>query len=209
MTAADSGGPPISSGHPLSLLYPADQDALRVIYGDIDVEDLGAWSSESTHLHGNGPHVGFGVALRNGYAEPRAYGHLPDTDLSDNRALSGTVIWRGALVGFSERQPVMGDARVSVDLAELDGRAIFTNWRAGPLARRRVRPGPARHGLTVICVTTTPCAATPSTGPAAMMVHSPASSLAGPTKGLPARWSAATSPPHSAPHANHRESVHG
>ena len=97
--------------------------------------DFGAWDSESTHLHGNGQHAAFGVAMRNGYSEPYAYGYLPDSDLADNTALTGTANWMGTLFGFTpEAEPVAGDASVSVGLSTLTGQADFNNlesWAVG------------------------------------------------------------------------------
>ena len=115
---------------PLSLLYPIDREALQAVYSlepGTDPSSLGPWTSTSLHIHGNSPHAGFGVALRNGYAEPWAYGSLPETELANNSALSGTVTWNGGLVGFSEQRPVVGDASLSVNLATMEGAADFMN----------------------------------------------------------------------------------
>ena len=66
------------ASQPLSLLYEADREALRALYGAFEdgdtLADFGPWANTALHIHGNGPHAGFGVALRNGYAEPWAYG---------------------------------------------------------------------------------------------------------------------------------------
>ena len=121
-----------------SILHPLDREGLQALYGHLEpgdtLLDFGPWQSTSTHIAGNGPHANFGVALRNGYSEPWAHGPAPATDLADNRALLGTVIWDGALVGFSGHQSVTGDALISVDLTvlndplpELDGSAVFTD----------------------------------------------------------------------------------
>ena len=115
---------------PHSLLYPLDREALQARYNRLSDGDsptsFGPWSSTSLHLRGEGRHADFGVALRNDYAEPWAYGHLPGTDLASNRALSGTVTWEGALLGFSGRRPVAGDAAIGVQLGTLTGTADFT-----------------------------------------------------------------------------------
>ena len=130
---------------PSSVLYPVDREALRFLYGGGSLDNFGPWATTSTHLHGNGPYAGFGVALRNGYAEPYAYGPWPGVGaLADNRALSGTVTWEGALLGFSEMRPVVGDARIAVELAVLTGTADFTaleSWVAG------IAPGEAGTGM--------------------------------------------------------------
>jgi len=132
---------------PSSLLYPVDREALRVLYGGSgSPTDFGPWAATSTHLHGNGPYAGFGVALRNGYAEPYAYGLWPGAgDLANNQALTGTVTWEGVLLGFSGRQSVAGDAEISVNLGTLAGTADFTSlesWTAG------ATPGAAGTGTT-------------------------------------------------------------
>ena len=90
---------------PMSLVYPLDREALQVLYTNLelgdDPADFGTWQSTSVHIAGNGQHANFGVALRNGIAEPWAHGYLPETDLADNRALAGTVTWSGALLGLT------------------------------------------------------------------------------------------------------------
>ncbi len=128
-------------GHRLSVLSALDREALRVRYGRLGYQepltDFGPWASTSLHLSGHGPHVSFGVAWRNSYGEPWAHGYLPETDLNDNPVLQGTAIWAGALLGFtSAGEPVAGDARIAVGLAQLTGRADFTNmeqWGIGEL----------------------------------------------------------------------------
>ncbi len=131
------GSNAIYAAGPASILKPIDREALQALYGHLELHDsptaLGPWSSTSTHFIGDGRHADFGVALRNGYAEPWARGARPSSTLANNRALLGTVIWDGALVGFSGHQSVTGDALISVDLTvldaplpELDGSAVFT-----------------------------------------------------------------------------------
>ena len=121
---------------PMSLLYPVDRAAIRALYS-LDPGDspyaLGPWSSTATHIHGNREHTGFGVAYRNGYAEPWAYGYNPPFDLRQNTSLRGNVTWRGTLLGFTPQvQAVAGNASVSVNMSSLNGRADFTGleyWR--------------------------------------------------------------------------------
>ena len=128
-----------STLQPLSILYPLDREALRALYGRLEPgdlpTDLGDWDNTSFHLQGNGDHAGFGVALRNGYAEPYAYGYMPDSNLADNPSLTGTATWQGILLGFTpEAEPVAGDAALSVELEALTGQADFTDlesWAAG------------------------------------------------------------------------------
>ena len=135
---------------PRSLLYPVDREALRALYGRLapgdDPTDLGPWGATSTHLVGNGAHSHFGVALRNGYAEPWAYGHLPSRDLATNRALSGSVTWAGTTLGLTpDAKAVVGNANIGVDLDSLEGRADFTSleqWASG------IAPGDTGTGTT-------------------------------------------------------------
>ena len=144
--AASQGG----LAQPMSLLYPVDREALRALYGRLrgrgGPSALGPWSDTSLHVHGNAPHAGFGVALRNGYAEPWAYGYLPDRDLGAGGALSGTVTWSGELVGLTpDAEAVLGDAAIRVDVSALTGTAAFTGlerWAA------RQAPGAAGTGTT-------------------------------------------------------------
>ena len=125
--------------HPVSFLHPADREALRALYGRLDngdsPTDFGTWSDTSTHVHANGEHAAFGVALRNGYAEPWAYGYYPGVDLANNPELAGRAAWSGILLGFTPAAaPVAGDARVSVNLMDLNGLGNFTNlesWAVG------------------------------------------------------------------------------
>ena len=133
---------------PLSLLYPVDREALQAFFSLRGVSGtvvFGQWSATTMRVDGNGQHANFGVALRNDYAEPWAYGPIPDTDLADNRALGGSATWQGALLGFSGQRPVAGDAAVSVMLATMAGTADFTaleSWAAG------TAPGVAGTGTT-------------------------------------------------------------
>ncbi len=121
---------------PMSVLYPVDREALRVLYGTDDPSSFGPWSSVSLHIHGNSPHAGFGVAFRNGYAEPWAYGYLNGYGFNFDRAapLSGAATWNGELVGFTpDAEAVMGDAAINVNFAVMQGTAAFTeleHWAA-------------------------------------------------------------------------------
>ena len=120
---------------PLSLLFPLDRAALQALYGRMEpgdaFDDFGAWTDASTYLLGNGDHAAFGVVWRNGYAEPWAYGYLPEADLGDNPDLAGTVTWEGLLLGFTPgAEPVAGAAELDVNLADLTGNAAFTGLEA-------------------------------------------------------------------------------
>ena len=108
---------------PVSVLYPVDREALRALYSRLDAGDdfeaLGPWSSSSLHIAGNGRHANFGVALRNGYAEPWAYGMRPRTVLADNTALVGWVTWRGALLGLTPATEAVAEQHVDAVIDEL------------------------------------------------------------------------------------------
>ena len=110
--------------------------ALRpVCSNSADPNALGPWSSTSEHLFGGNEHGAFGVAFRNGYAEPWAYGDSPFMDLAANTELRGSATWTGVLLGFTpSAAPVAGDAEIGVILATLTGTADFTaleSWAAG------------------------------------------------------------------------------
>ncbi len=132
-----------NSPQPLSLLYNEDREALRGLY---DPSRLGSWANTGLHIAGHGQHTAFGVALRNGYAEPWAYGYTPNSDLADNRSLSGSVKWSGELLGLTpDAAAVAGDAAINVNLPSMTGRADFTNletWGGN------TAPGAAGSGAT-------------------------------------------------------------
>ncbi len=129
----------ITEHHPETILTPADRDALLAIYGKLEpgetVDNLDPWESQSTNIIGETPHVQFGVSIRNGFTDTWAMGVTPETDLADNSALSGSVTWIGALLGFTpQAEAVAGDARINVDLDALAGSADFTgleSWASG------------------------------------------------------------------------------
>ena len=128
------------------VMYPVDREALQAAYSVLEpgaspeqiAEDLGPWDDTSIHLRGDiefpRGHVAFGVASRNGLAQPWAFGPTPLTDLADNPVLSGTATWSGRLLGFTPAvEAVGGAAGLAVELETLDGRLDFTNleyWRA-------------------------------------------------------------------------------
>ena len=134
----------------VSLLAPLDREAINALYRRLDPGDdptaFGPWSSSSVHIAGNGSQANFGVALRNGYAEPWAHGPAPRTTLSNNGALSGSATWTGTVLGLTPAAAaVAGDAEIGVDLSTLSGTADFTSletWAAN------AAPGEAGTGTT-------------------------------------------------------------
>jgi len=118
-----------------------DGEALLAAYGrfspgdlpkDISVENLGPWTDTSFHVRGDlrvaDGEVSFGVASRNGLAQPWASGPTPWTNLVNNEELSGIVIWTGALLGLTpSTETVVGDSQLAVDLTNLEGQLDFTD----------------------------------------------------------------------------------
>ena len=137
-------------GGPASILFPIDREVLQALYRQLEPGDaptsLGPWARSSLHVAGNGFHANFGVALRNGYAEPWAHGPMPRTTLANNRSLSGSATWTGALLGLTPAaEAVAGDAAIIVDLLALTGSTSFValeSWAAG------AAPGAAGTGTT-------------------------------------------------------------
>ena len=133
--------PKIPNQLPRFLLSLIDRDALlaaydRFRYGtqpeEITAENLGDWNEESLHVRGDleisGGEVSFGVAFRNGLAQPWASGPAPLMDLAQNGRLSGSAAWSGALLGMTPTEEVvLGDSLLTVNLADLDGQLEFTN----------------------------------------------------------------------------------
>ena len=160
----------------LTLLYidhlpVIDGEALLAAYGrfepgaspeELSVENLGPWDDTSFHLRGDiaftGGNAAFGVASRNGLAQPWAFGPTPWTDLADSPILSETVTWSGRLLGFTPAVEAVGGAAVlAVELETLDGQLDFTeleHWGAnadpGPIDSGRIwGDGDLRYLLNV------------------------------------------------------------
>ena len=144
---------------PGHVLFPLDREALLAAldrFGpgtqpeDLTPESLGPWDDTSFHLLGEldfpGGQASFGVAERNGFAQPWASGPAPGTDLADNRTLAGSATWNGALLGLtSDTETVAGHARLTVELTGLSGQLDFTALeRWGPSEA----PGAAGTGVT-------------------------------------------------------------
>ena len=135
--------PNVPRNLPPFLLSLIDRDALLAAYArfspgdlpeEISAQNLGPWDEASSHVRGDlgipfGT-VSFGVALRNGLAQPWASGPEPSIELAQNRGLSGMAAWRGALLGMTPmEQVVVGDASLDVNLANLDGQLDFTDMQ--------------------------------------------------------------------------------
>ena len=140
------------------ILHPLDREALHAVYGRLAqgttaeqlVEALGPWSDASLHVRGEleigDREIAFGVAQRNGLAQPWATGPNPDTDLGDNAVLSGSVLWTGRMLGLTpQAETVAGAAEVTVDLPTLAGSLNFSgleHWSAN------AAPGTEGSGTT-------------------------------------------------------------
>ena len=130
-----------------SSLSAVDGEVLHLIYsrfkpGDLPsaftVENLGDWSMTTKHVRGDvffgddrwgdwTEQANFGVAFKNGLAQPWAQGMMPDGLLRD-AGLSGTAAWKGRLVGFTPKEKeVGGAATLSVSLSTLRGDLAFTD----------------------------------------------------------------------------------
>ena len=141
------------TGH---ILFPVDREALLAAYGVLEsgvlpaelADELGGWNDVSLHLRGeiDAPHgSAFGVAVRNGLAQPWANGQMPDTDLAANRGLSGTVSWSGRLLGFTpELQAVGGAADLSVEPQTMAGQLDFSGLEQWPA---NAAPGQVGSGV--------------------------------------------------------------
>ena len=152
---------------PADILHPLDREALLAVYAHLEpgvapaklAEALGPWADTSLHVRGEldipGGDIAFGTALRNGLSQPWAVGPTPQTDLADNIALSGSVSWRGRLLGLTPHaETVSGGANLTLELATLTGTMDFaeleqwgentapgmvgtgTMWRDGDLSYR-------------------------------------------------------------------------
>ena len=114
---------------------------------DTSPESLGPWNTTSFHLRGDmGSGVAFGTSYRNGLARPWGYGIRPQIPLERNRALSGSVVWNGALLGFTPRaHTVSGAARIGINIGTMAGHVDFTGLKSwGTLAV----PGGTGQGVT-------------------------------------------------------------
>ena len=106
-------------------IHRIDREALQIMYMSQRTgtyNDWDEWSDTSLHLVGRSEDdsVHFGVASFNGLPQPWARGRFPDSDLADNRRLTGRVSWEGSLLGFSGPSPIAGDVELDVMLSRLD-----------------------------------------------------------------------------------------
>ena len=128
---------------PRGLIHPIDREGLLAAYSrlepgtapeDISAETLGPWAETSFHLRGDlgigAGEIAFGVAFRNGLAQPWAFGPKPESALGHNPALSGSSTWIGALLGITPSgRGVAGDSSLRLDMESLSGQLAFTGMR--------------------------------------------------------------------------------
>ena len=115
---------------PLSILFPIDRAMLNAMYRGEPPYAFGPWEEESLHIHGMGTHAGFGVALRNGHAEPYSYGYQPTRNFVDSPGMQSVsnVSWEGTLIGLTpDSAAVVGDAAIHVNVSTLAGTANFVS----------------------------------------------------------------------------------
>ena len=136
------GGLPDEAGLPR--LPRLDGEALMTAYAlyddgetdaDINSASLGPWARTIPALHGEvttgGGTTHFGAEYRTQYTRVWDEGPIPATTLAASR-LTGTATWTGELVGFTDAgTAVDGDAGITVDIADMDGTAAFTDLMAG------------------------------------------------------------------------------
>ena len=98
---------------------------------NFSVDNLGPWDDTSFHLRGDvafqSGNAAFGVASRNGLAQPWAFGPTLWTSLINNPILSRTANGSGRLLGFTPAIEVVGGvADLAVELETPDGQLDFT-----------------------------------------------------------------------------------
>ena len=134
----------------MSILYPADREALRALYGrlnngDTPASDLGSWSSTSPAYRRQWQVCQFRDRHAQRLCRGMAHGHNPGEfccgySLADNPDLAGSATWNGELLGLTpDAAVVAGDAAISVNLTSMEGRADFTSletWATGNATRR-------------------------------------------------------------------------
>ena len=118
-------------------------------YSGLSPDDLGPWDDTAFHLRGTvdiaGGAVSFGVASRNGLAQPWTSGPTPWMDLEDNPLVPETALWSGRLLGLTPAaETVAGAANLRIYLETMAGELSFTdleNWGA------HEAPGPVGTGI--------------------------------------------------------------
>ena len=129
-------------------MQPIDRDGLAALHtlntGDTAF-DLGPWSDMSTNIRGDLGEVAFGVRSNNGVSTPWIDGPEPPTYLAplgidafdQETPLSGTVTWRGTMVGHTPSiETVTGNADLEINLPLRRSRAVAGKLRFGNIEFR-------------------------------------------------------------------------
>ena len=112
------------------------------ILDDIGYDILDAATAAQPEFYGYGAwanYSGWGIGVERVldadtdrlWAGAHTFGLEPATPLADNEALSGLAVWTGSLLGVDTRDPalppVVGDARLEIEIQSLVGSARFDN----------------------------------------------------------------------------------
>ena len=144
MPDSEYRGGPLPTEAELPRLPRIDGEALMTAYevfndghtpDEINFASLGPWAATIPALEGtvttDGGTARFGVEYRTQYTRAWDEGPVPTASLASS-GLTGTATWTGALVGFTDAgTAVEGDAGITVDIADMDGTAAFTDLMAG------------------------------------------------------------------------------
>ena len=111
--------------NPGFVLNRIDREILQIMYMSQRTDrynDWDEWSDTSFHFFARteDESVNYGVALFNGLPQPWARGVEPGMPIANNPYLSGRASWLGSLLGFSGVSPIIGGARLDVELSRLN-----------------------------------------------------------------------------------------
>jgi len=137
-------GGPLPDEASLPRLPRIDGEALMTAYevfndghtpDEINPTSLGPWAETLPALHGevttDGGTARFGVEYRTQWTRAWDEGPVPATPLARS-GLTGTATWTGEMIGYTDAgTAVEGDAGITVDIADMDGTAAFTDLMAG------------------------------------------------------------------------------
>jgi len=137
-------GGPLPDEASLPRLPRIDGEALMTAYevfndghtpDEINPTSLGPWAETLPALHGevttDGGTARFGVEYRTQWTRAWDEGPAPATSLARS-GLTGTATWTGEMIGYTDAgTAVEGDAGITVDIADMDGTAAFTDLMTG------------------------------------------------------------------------------
>ncbi len=94
---------------------------------DITPENLGEWNSRAVQIEDSQYGMTYGIRHYHDVAIPYASG-TPATAPLERSIRSGSATWNGGLLGFDDLfRAVQGDAEITVNIADMDGTADFTD----------------------------------------------------------------------------------